>query len=121
MSIFDKRANKQDRFAKAADGKSDEEKREIEETLFKPEELPQYAGELPEYKNALEARTVLIVFRDKAQMELIGEIFSIRKSKTSGDRYITDISMLEHIARRVKNGSLIVKGGKILPKPKRSL
>jgi len=114
MSIFDNRQDKQKRLAEATKGKTNAEKRSIEETLLKPEELPIYTGELPEHRNDLDARTVLIVFRDEAQMQLVGELLSIRKSKTSGGLYITDISMLEKIARRVKNGSLVLRDGKIM-------
>lgn len=116
MSLFNK--NIQGQFEKATKDKSESEKREIEMQLLKPEPIPPYGGEKPLYTNELDARTVVIVFRDYNQMELIGEMFSIRRSGKDGQAYITDIGLLEHIARRVKNGSLLIKKGKIVLPPK---
>jgi len=64
------------------------------------------------FSNELESRTALIVFTDKAQMDLIGELFSIRES-CSGTSYITNIELLENIAREVRDGSMHVKDGRV--------
>lgn len=114
MSVFSKKRNRLDKFNQVVEGKSEEEKREAEEALLQPEPLPDYTGEQPAHRNDLEARTVLIVFRTKAQMDLVGEVFSIRTS-VANKSYITDISLLEYIARQVKDGHMEIIDGKIIP------
>lgn len=112
MSIFDKKIDRVQKFEKVSEGKTEEEKRELEEALLKPEPLAIYDGPQPEHKSELESRTALIVFRNKHQMDLIGELFQIRTSigKVS---YITDISLLEGIAKMVKAGRAVVNGDSI--------
>lgn len=107
MGLFDNR--KVDRVQKFEniEFSSKEEKRDTEEKLLQPEAIEPYTGELPKYSNELESRTALIVFKDKAQMDLIGTLFSIRES-CSGKSYITNIELLEHIARCVREGSMYV-------------
>lgn len=118
MSVFSKKRDRADKFQKATKGKSESEKREAEEALLQPEPLPEYQGELPVHKNDLDARTVLIVFRNKAQMDLVGEIFSIRTS-VANKSYITDISLLEYISKQVKKGKMKVVNGQIMPVEKK--
>jgi len=115
MSIFNKKPDKQRMFNRvsASTGMTLEESRETEMALLKPEPLPVYTGELPKHLNELAARTVLIVFRDNVQMELVGKLMSIRHS-CNGSAYITDISMLEHLAREVEKGNMIVRNNKIV-------
>ena len=103
MGFFDKPNNKVEQFEKVAKGKSKEEVRIVEEHLLKPEVLSKYSGKKPKYRSELASRTALIVFKNKAQQDLIGEIFSIRESVNS-EIYVTDISLLEIIARGVKDG-----------------
>jgi len=108
MSIFDKKVKRDEKFC-SMQFDSEEAKRDAEEQLLKPENIESYSGELPKYSNELESRTALIVFRDKAQMELIGEIFSIRES-CNGKTYITNIQLLEGLAKLVKDGIMRVIG-----------
>lgn len=114
MSIFNKRSNKVQQFNRVTKDATNEEKRLAEEALLKPENVEPYAGELPVFSNELESRTVLIVFRDKAQMDLVGNLFSIRHSCT-GKSYITCIDLLEHLAVEVQEGRMEVKDNKIVP------
>ena len=107
MGLFDNR--KVDRVQKFEniEFSSKEEKRDTEEKLLQPESIEPYTGELPKYSNELESRTALIDFKDIAQMDLVGTLFSIRES-CSGKSYITNIELLEHIARCVREGSMYV-------------
>jgi hypothetical protein len=103
MSLFNNKKGKSEKFAKVIKGKSKKEVRKAEEKLLKPEELKAYDGEKPKYQNELASRTALIVFKNKAQQDLISEVFSVRTS-SSGVTYITDISLLHNIAKIVKKG-----------------
>lgn len=111
MSIF--KRNKVEQFKKKTEGKSKEEVREAEEALLVPENLPKYEGKQPTYKSELASRGTLIVFSSREQRELIGEIFSI-KTSISNESYITNIDLLENIARMVKNGDASIDNGRII-------
>ncbi|RLG72158.1 MAG: hypothetical protein DRO23_10880 [Thermoprotei archaeon] len=114
MSFFDKqKKSKSKKFEKATEGMTKEEIREAELCLLKPEPIPPYDGEQPKHKSELSSRTALIVFKDKAQQDLIGEIFHIRTS-INGTTYITDISLLENIAKMVKEDVYSIVDGKIV-------
>lgn len=110
MSIFKKHSagSRVKRAEKLKKGKTNEEAREIEQQLLRPAELPKYAGPTPKHRSEIESRTVLIVFKNKAQQDLIGGLFDIRTSKVTGESYITDISLLDTIARQVQAGELVV-------------
>ncbi len=114
MSIFDKQQNKVKKFAKVTKGKKKKDIRKAEEALLKPEHLETYDGEEPKHRSELASRTALIVFKDKHQQELIGEIFAVRTS-IQGATYITDISLLETIAQAVRDGDMRVVDNKIVP------
>ena len=103
MSLFNSKKGKSEKFAKVIEGKSKKDVRRAEEKLLKPEALKAYDGEKPKYQNELASRTALIVFKNKAQQDLIGEVFSVRTS-SNGVTYITDISLLHNIAKIVKSG-----------------
>ncbi len=113
MGIFDKKRNRDKQFQKATEGKGKKEIRKAEEGLLKPEILTDYAGPTPKHKSELASRTALIVFRNKAQKDLIGEVFSIRTS-VNGETYITDISLLEYLATMVKDGAACIHDGKLV-------
>lgn len=106
MSIFNKKVQRTNKF-ESMEFPSDVEKRDAEEQLLKPESIEPYTGELPKHSSELESRTALIVFRDKQQMDLIGKLFNIRES-CAGKTYITNIELLETIARAVQNGTMYV-------------
>jgi len=108
MGFFNRQGNKIQKFEKLTENVSAREKRDIEEHLLKPEDIPLYIGPMPKHKSDLSARTTLIVFRDKKQQELIGRLFSIRESCT-GESYITDIQLLENIAKGVEDGTYGVR------------
>lgn len=112
MSVFDNKRDKIKQFTKNTEGKAPSEVRDAEESLLKPEPVPKYTGELPKHVSELDSRTALIVFRNESQEELIGQLFSIRESVTH-TKYITDISLLEGIARQVKEGTLIIEDHQI--------
>ena len=111
MSIFNRKVQRTNKF-ESMEFKSDVEKRDAEEQLLKPESIEPYTGELPKHTSELEARTALIVFRDKQQMDLIGSLFNIRES-CAGKGYITNIELLETIANEVKEGNLYIFEGRI--------
>ena len=113
MSIFDKKINKAKKFENATKGKSKKEIRAAEMVLLKPENIPDYSGELPLHKSELGSRTALIVFSSTKQQKLIGELLSIR-TNVQGVTYITDISLLEHVAQAVKDGIYTVSDGMIV-------
>ena len=106
MSIFNKKVQRTNKF-ESMEFPSDVEKRDAEEQLLKPESIEPYTGELPKHSSELESRTALIVFRDKQQMDLIGKLFNIRES-CAGKSYITNIELLETIARAVQKGAMYV-------------
>ena len=106
MSIFNKKVQRTNKF-ESMEFPSDVEKREAEEKLLKPENIEPYTGELPKHTSELEARTALIVFRDKQQMDLIGKLFNIRES-CAGKGYITNIELLEYFAKEVQDGRMYV-------------
>lgn len=119
MSIFKKtKIDRQKKFEEQVKGVSEKEKRDAESALLKPESIQPYTNELPKHKNELASRTVLIVFRDKRQMDLVGELFSIRES-CNKEAYITNIQLLEYIAQQVKDGKYIVDGEQIKPVKKK--
>jgi hypothetical protein len=107
MSFFKGVKTKVERFSEVAGNLPDSERRKAEEAHLKPAPIEPYDGPQPRHKSELESRTALIVFRDKQQQELIGELFSIRES-VKGETYITDISLLEYIANQVKLGFMYV-------------
>lgn len=102
MGIFDKQQDKAKKFKKVTEGKTKEEIRVAEEHLLKPENIPDYTGASPKHKSELASRTALIVFKNKAEQELISEIFSVRTS-VNGETYITDISLLNAISHGVRS------------------
>ena len=115
MSIFNKKVQRTNKF-ESMEFPSDVEKRDAEEKLLKPETIEPYTGELPKHTSELEARTALIVFRDKQQMDLIGTIFNIRES-CAGKAYITNIELLESIAQEVADGDLYISNGRVYVSP----
>jgi len=115
MSLFKSKKSKTDKFAETVKGKSKEEIRKAEERLLKPADLKAYDGEHPKHRNELDSRTALIVFKNKAQQELISEIFSVRTS-SNGVTYITDISLLHNLAKMVKaEKAEITADGLVIP------
>ena len=112
MSVFSTKQDKVKKFEAITEGATKEKKREVEERLLVPEPLPMYDGPEPDHKSELDSRTALIVFRNKAQMDTIGKLFSIRTSVNKVS-YITDISLLEEIAKQVHAGEAEVVDGKI--------
>jgi len=112
-SIFDSKPDKVKQFQASSKGVTEVVKREIETQLLKPENIVKYTGEEPKHKSDLSARTVLIVFRNTTQMELIGNLFEIRESKVNHDTYITNIQLLETIAQSVKDGTMGIINGQI--------
>ncbi len=115
MSLFKNKKSKTDKFAETVKGKSKEEIRKAEERLLKPADLKAYDGEHPKHRNELDSRTALIVFKNKAQQELISEIFSVRTS-SNGVTYITDISLLHNLAKMVKaEKAEITADGLVIP------
>ena len=116
MSIFNKHRSKVQKFEDAIEGMSKEEVRDAEKHLLRPEDIPTYDGNKPKHRSSLASRMCLIVFKNKAQQDLIGEIFSIRES-VNNEIYITDISLLEGIAKMVKEDVLAIVDGKIVEVP----
>jgi len=104
MSFFDKHASSQvEQFEEVVKGKTKEEVRDAEMHLLKPGNIASYDDKVPKHRSELASRTALIVFTNKAQQELIGTLFQIRTS-VNNETYITDISLLEAMARGVKKG-----------------
>ena len=116
VSIFNKKVQRTNKF-ESMEFPSDVEKRDAEEKLLKPENIEPYTGELPKHTSELEARTALIVFRDKQQMDLIGKLFNIRES-CAGKGYITNIELLEFFAKEVISGNMYVHNGSLCIKDK---
>ncbi len=112
MSVFDKKIDRVEHFTKTTEGATEEEKRDAEEHLLQPEPMLEYGGPSPKHRTELESRSALIVFRNQAQQELIGHILSVRES-IGGTIYITDISVLEVLAKKVADGEMVIKGDKI--------
>jgi hypothetical protein len=110
--------NKSNKLKKIEAIKDKEKRRTAEEHLLTPESIPEYTGKHPVHKSEVYSRAVTIVFDSKEQMEMVGELFSIRTS-VKGLSYITDISLLVWLSKQVKKGKLTVKGGKIKCKKKR--
>jgi len=104
MSIFTKK-NKIQKFTKNIKNKSKKEIRKAEEALLKPEDIPQYDGPQTKHRSELASRTALIVFKNKEQQQLIGNLFNI-KTSVNNVTYITDISLLHNIAVAVQNEEL---------------
>ncbi len=61
-------------------GTSQKELRDMEEKLMVPEELPEYTGPQPQHLSELDARTVLVVFKQDSHMELMREHFKLSSS-----------------------------------------
>jgi len=114
MGIFSSIKDKVQKAQELSKGKTKEEKRIIEQKLLQPEPLPKYNGKLPSHKSELHSRTALIVFSSNSQKKLISSILSVRTS-CKGVTYITDISLLEWLATKVKEGVLKVTNGEIVP------
>lgn len=102
MSFLKKKRDMSKRFTGLTDGATEEEKREGEQNLLKPEPIIPYTGEVPLYRSELDGRSALIVFKDGDQRDLVGEIFAMRTSEGKKDTYITDISLLDTLAKVVK-------------------
>ncbi len=109
MSVFTTKKNKVENFAQVCKGKTKKEIRIAEEHLLMPENLPKHTGEAPKHRSELHSRTALIVFKNKYQKDLIGELLSIRTS-VNNHTYITDISLLESLAMGVREGKYVVDG-----------
>jgi len=108
MGVFDTNIDRSSVFGKATEGAAEEDKRHAEERLLKPKPVEPYQGELPEYKSEIESRVAIIVFNSMQQKELIGELFSIRKSQITHETYITDIGLLGYFAKQVRAGNMEV-------------
>jgi len=104
VSIFDKKINVQDRFDKASKGKSNGETRVIEEALLKPNPIPDYTGDTPKHHSNLEYRLVNIAFKTDNDMKLVNDYVMTISESFKGEKYITDISLLIHIAKAIKKG-----------------
>lgn len=90
----------------------EEQLRTLEMQMFKPDAIPPYTGEEPEYVSDLQSLMALIVFKSKAQRDKIGSVLSVRKSY-NGDVYITNIDVLESLATLVEEGKLEIHKEKI--------
>lgn len=115
MGVFKNAKGKAlERFEKLAAKGTEKEKRALELALLQPNGLKKFHKNftLPPNRSELEERSVLMVFRDMAEIELMRNIFSIRQS--TQQLYITDISLLLTIARNVRDGHLKIVKGKII-------
>ena len=99
MSLFNKKRDQSKKFTELTADASDEKKRQGELDLLKPEPLENYEGEVPKHKSDLERRTILMVFKDESQIELVKKIFDVRGAEITNKFYVTDISILETLAR----------------------
>jgi len=66
------------RFSKLSKDKSAKEKRQLEEALLQPTQLPQYTGPKPTAEG-VDARTVILVFPDDTSFALFARHFKISK------------------------------------------
>ena len=109
MNIFKNReAQKAKQFAELTKDCTEKEKRDIEQSLLKPDPLGDKGNKRPIHNNDLSARSALIVFRDEVQKKMISELFAVRTNKMSGETYITNIAILENFAKNVRDGSMRV-------------
>ncbi len=113
MSVFNNKVDRTKNFEHLTEDATEEEKREAELALLRPADLCKYPGKTPKYTSELASRTALIVFHNKAEMDLIGELFEIRTS-VSGETYITNIMLLKHIAEEVKTGNMAISKDKVV-------
>lgn len=81
------------RFAKAAEGKTKEEVRELERTLLKPDVLPPFTGKKPP-RSSVEQRSVKIIFETDEDMELFRQHFRVNTFKEQNTREIGAIIAL---------------------------
>jgi len=105
MSIrkfLDKEKTKSERFQQLSEGKTDQEKREIEKKLLKPEKLPDYTGPQP-IKNSLDKLTVKMVFPDTEAVEMLKRHFKVGQYI---EQSINKIDLFVDFLRALDNGTL---------------
>jgi hypothetical protein len=109
MGVFTNKLDRVQKYKKVTKNKGKEAKRKAEEQLLTPASIPVYAGDTPKYSSELASRTALIVFKNKMQQDIISELFNI-KTSVSNITYITNISLLENIAKMVRDGTAMLVG-----------
>jgi hypothetical protein len=90
LGISDSRVQ---RFAKAAEGKTKEEVRDLERALLKPDVLTPFTGKKPP-KSSVEQRTVKIIFETDEDMELFRQFFRVNAFKEQNTRELGPIIAL---------------------------
>lgn len=90
------------KFEELSKGKSKEEVREMEMSLLKPDAIPDYVGEARKYIPNSET-TVKLVFRNEAEMELVGKHLSIN---TYIEPCISDIKIIIDLFTAIERGEI---------------
>ncbi len=109
-------AAKLKKFKRVTKGKSQEQIREAEMALLKPDPIPPYNGEHPLNRNDLISRSVNIVFKSQEDMNAFHQnIMPISYSIAHKKAYITDITLLMNLLEDIKKGKLIVDNKRVVP------
>lgn len=84
---------------------SKEERRELEEKLFVPDEIPTYTGERP-IKSDVDDKTVTLVFQSKSEVELLAKYMKISWYKGANVRS-RNLTLLTDFLEALDRGELI--------------
>lgn len=93
---------KSKKYSDLSKNRSEEDKREIELALLKPDKIPSYTGPTP-IKNSLDKLTVKIILPDEKSMSLLRKYFKVG---TFVEQSINNISLLLELLRLLESGKL---------------
>ena len=93
------------KFLAAREGLPNEEARQLERTLLKPETLPSFTGERPT-KSSIDNRTVIIIFEQDEDVELFKQFFRVNNYKGQNTR---DVGKLMYYLEALERGSLVLE------------
>jgi hypothetical protein len=84
-------------------GATEEEKRELEMQLLKPQKIPKYIGKPPDPKSAIEKRTIKLILPDFKTFELLKKHFNVR---TYTESCIADLDLFILFLKALESGEI---------------
>jgi hypothetical protein len=84
---------------------SKEERRNMEEQLLKPAELPSYTKDEPTVKDEIESKTVMFVFSSMEEVQLLKKHFKISDYKSQNVR-ASNMNLFVDFLKALESGEL---------------
>ena len=105
ITDFVKLESQEKKLKKVREASSKEEKREVEQKLLLPEEVPPYTKDTPTSKSEVEEKTVTLVFGSINDIELLKKFFKISEYKAKNIR-AKNLNLLIDFLKALEKGEI---------------